>query len=195
MGDKVVMSDMNLEPKLTSIINELPQAVVKGDSVKLANVRVAADEAIGDVREFIQAAQQQQMQTVITKLNQDQALTNDEAAVVEDFFVGDAEAYMKAENNVEEWNTELKRLHGVVRTLTQRFQANPNDLKMLHDLGAALQDLSQTSISLLFFLQAKDRIDQFKLYQGRLTSSGDMCKEERQALSQSLMAMLTSPDY
>ncbi len=189
------MSDMNLEPKLTSIINELPQAVVKGDSVKLANVRVAADEAIGDVREFIQAAQQQQMQTVITKLNQDQALTNDEAAVVEDFFVGDAEAYMKAENNVEEWNTELKRLHGVVRTLTQRFQANPNDLKMLHDLGAALQDLSQTSISLLFFLQAKDRIDQFKLYQGRLTSSGDMCKEERQALSQSLMAMLTSPDY
>ena len=189
------MSDMNLEPKLASIIKELPTAVMKDDSVKLGNVRVAADEALGDVREFVQAAQQQQMQTVITKLNQDQALTTDEAAVVEDFFVGDAEAYMKAENNVDEWKTELKRLHGVVRTLTQRFQANPNDIKMLHELGASLQDLSQTSISLMFFLQAKDRIDQFKLYQGRLTSSGDMCKEERQALSQSLMAMLTSPDF
>ena len=189
------MSDMNLEPKLASIIKELPTAVMKGDSVRLANVRVAADEALGDIREFVQAAQQEQMQTVITKLNQDQTLTSDEAAVVEDFFVGDAEAYMKAENNVEEWKTELKRLHGVVRTLTQRFQSNPKDLKMLHELGAALQDLSQTSISLLFFLQAKDRIDQFKLYQGRLTSSGDMCKEERQALAQSLMAMLTSPDF
>lgn len=188
------MADMNLDPKLQSIIGELPQAVVNQDSVKLGNVRSTADEAVGDVRELLQALAEGQMRTVITKLNQGKPLANDEAAVVEDLFVGDAEAYLKEENNVEDWKAELRRLHGVLRTLAGRFSSYPQDPKVLHELGATLRDISQTSISLQFYLQAKDRIEQFNLYRGRLTAPRDMSPEERKALAQAIMQMLASPD-
>ncbi len=68
---------------------------------------------LGDTaRETFQGTQRARYEAIVAKLERAQPLTAEEAEALERLIVGDAEHYLRIENNFHDWQAELRRLVG-----------------------------------------------------------------------------------
>ncbi len=109
------------------------------------------------LRETYQAAFVGPMTALIAKLRAGATPTKDELALAEGFMVGDAEAYVRVENDFQGWLAELTRLVGVLGGL----RANLDPPHLLDALGE-VEDAQRVVGDVCNYLEEKERIDRFR---------------------------------
>lgn len=109
------------------------------------------------LREHIQAVTKTEVEGIISKLQSNQELTPDEIELIKLWICGDADYYVKLENNYNDWVQELKRLVGEIA----QAQGDNPDFKAASNLRARLLDAIRVLGDIVFFLKQKERIANF----------------------------------
>lgn len=108
------------------------------------------------LREFEQSQLKGDVDKAIRALAAGRPLSREEQAAVRAIIVGDAEAYLKMENNFKEWQTELKRLEGEM----ERLARSPN-LDAVQELRGVVKDAVRLLPIIRSYAEEKDRLDRF----------------------------------
>lgn len=158
----------------------------------LANMSNDAFQQVGSVlnnnkngiREEIQKATSAEIKKIIDNLKNKRAISTEELELIKLWIVGDAESYIKMENNFQDWLQEFKRLGTVLEEYGNK-ECSPNDLFKLHGI---LQDAIRISYDIANFLDNKERITKFE------KAAGDVSNLDTDILVRVLSAKLQSPD-
>lgn len=136
------------------------------------------------VRETLQTATVKEVTNVLKKLENRETLTPEEKNLVGLWVVGDAEGYLKMEDDFGEWLEEFQRLVKVLETYEGR-EATPQNLVELHGV---LEDAVRVTSDIAFFLDKKDRVERFH------TAINNLTPDDAEFLISLLRAVLTSAD-
>ncbi len=139
-----------------------------------------------DLREIMQEKTAGKIAEILGKLAANGQLSAEEAALTRMWIVGDAESYINAENDLNGWLEEYKRLAGVLRGFEGRDCSEQDAMK----LSGILEDAIRTSYDIANFLEKKDRIAKFD----RALSDG-VDDDEREILVRVLNGKLRSAEY
>ena len=117
------------------------------------------------LREHMQEITENDINNIIHKLKDEDDLTASDISRLELWIVGDAESYSRMENNFGEWTTELKRLQDKI----DQCRTDQPDIETVLTLRGLLRDAIGILGSMIYFLQQKERIQNFKQSMGQLT--------------------------
>jgi hypothetical protein len=118
----------------------------------------ALDQVRSELRESVQALTRKRMGEVIAKLRQGDVIGSEDMQLIRIWIVGDADAYLREENNVEDWKNELERLNGEIR----RLRSAPVEVDTLEELRALLTDAHGVTRSLEQYLSDRERVRHFE---------------------------------
>ena len=134
------------------------------------------------VREEIQAATAERVSGIIQKLESQEPLNPEEKDMVGLWIVGDAEGYIKMEDDFREWQEEFRRLGRVLETYEGRG-SSPQTLVELHGV---LEDAVRVISDISCFLEKKERLERFQ------TAINNVNPEDGKFLASMLKAKLAS---
>ncbi len=137
------------------------------------------------LREYMQEITEDDINKIIRKLKDGEDLRSDDISRLELWIVGDAESYSKMENNFGDWTVELKRLQGEI----DKYRADQPDMEAVLTLRGLLRDTISVLGSMIYFLQQKERIQNFKQSMSQLTP------EDKEMLVRLLEQKKKSWDY
>jgi uncharacterized protein YbgA (DUF1722 family) len=168
------------------------QGVNKVMKTALANMSNDAFQQVGSVlnnnknhmREVIQKETSTEIKNIIDHLENKRAISTEELELIKLWIVGDAESYVKMENNFQDWLQEFKRLETVLKEYENK-ECSLNDLLKLRGI---LQDAIRISYDIANFLDNKERITKFE------KAASDVSNIDVNALVRILTAKLQSPD-
>lgn len=158
----------------------------------LANMSNDAFQQVGsvlsnnknDIREALQKETSTEIKNIIDHLKNKRTISTEELELIKLWIVGDAESYIKMENNFQDWLQEFKRLETVLKEYDNK-ECSPNDLFKLHGI---LQDAIRISYDIANFLDNKERITKFE------KAASDVSNIDADVLVRILTAKLQSPD-
>ncbi len=143
-------------------------------------------ESKNTVREKFQQETSTQINEIIKKLSGRKSISDEEIKLMKIWIVGDAESYIKMENNFQDWLNEYERLRTVLINYENK-NCTAEDLLKLHGI---LEDATRVNYDIVHFLEKKDRIKKFE------TAVADgLDKGGRDVLAKVLSDKLKSPDY
>jgi CHASE3 domain sensor protein len=97
-------------------------------------------------------------QPVLTKLQQGASLTADELQTLRSLIVGDADEYLKYDDDFEAAKTELTKLLDEIRVLA----SSDNDPEALKHLRVLCREASSALGPVLHYLEQKERVQNFE---------------------------------
>lgn len=129
-------------------------------------------ELLIDMREQIQKDTAAQVRKIMQALKSRKPLSADDKDILRLWIVGDAEDYVKMENNFEDWKTELRRAVGEAVSLAEK------DLPAtgVSRLRGLLQDATGVVNNIFNFAEQRERVGKF------LDSTAEIDDEEREIL-------------
>jgi hypothetical protein len=140
------------------LLSRLRRAREMEDSSIYSNLETEVDELRADLRESVQAATRKPMWEIIKKLRVGGALGARELELVRLWVVGDADAYVKEENNYGDWLKELDRLGAKIESLRQ----GPPSVERLESLRGLLTDARGVTRSIALYLNDRERVQRFE---------------------------------
>ncbi|MFQ5963461.1 MAG: hypothetical protein ACE5KZ_04165 [Candidatus Scalinduaceae bacterium] len=138
------------------------------------------------VREEMQKETSSRIEETINKLQSNRQIAAEEIALIKAWIVGDAEGYIKMENNFQDWGNEYERLEKLLKNYENKV-CTAEDLLKLH---GTLEDAVRVNHDIINFLEKQDRIKKFES-----AIADGLDKNERDTLVKVLMRKLQSPDY
>ncbi len=105
-----------------------------------------------------QTSIQDQVRVLIDKMSTDARLTEADLATMESFIVGEAEAYTRLENNVQDWVAELTRVVGVLGGMSDGGLRGSGWLDALGEV----EDAHRVLNDICNYLQQKERVARFR---------------------------------
>jgi hypothetical protein len=165
-------------------INATPSAGQKADEGRLNALSGALSTLSTELRERLQASTAEEVNRLISALEDDGPVGPREIELLRLWLVGDAESYVKAENDVSAWQTELDRLLGVLRQL----RGEPMTTASMARMEAAVRDALRVTSDLAFFREQEDRVRSFEAATRQLT------KEDKKMLAHLLTRKMGSPE-
>jgi len=141
-------------------------------------------QAKNRVREAIEQATADEVAAIISKLENSQSLTEAEKQTVRLWVVGDAEGYLKMENNFPDWQAEYQRLMAAVAD----YEGKSGSVPELVEVHGLLEDAGKVADTLAHFLEDKERVARFEQAINHLDAEGE------KFIAGVLKNMLTSPD-
>ena len=141
-------------------------------------------EAESQLREYIQEITKNEISQIVEKLKSNRFLEKQELEYIKLWIVGDADYYVKFENNYNDWTEELKRL------MIEINQCNSEDLSFeeASKLRAILLDGIRVLGDIVFFIKQKERLRNFS------ESIEEIDDEERDLLIRLLEGKIKSPN-
>jgi hypothetical protein len=137
------------------------------------------------LREYIQDITKGEINKIIQNLETGKEITKEELGFIKLWIVGDAEYYVKLENNFNDWLSELKR---IVNEINRINDTRPGFETASH-LRAILEDGKRVSYDIAFFLEKKERIANFE------EATLEIDSEERGLLIDLLKNKLASKEF
>lgn len=135
-------------------------------------------------REALQARLDEHLWPIVAKLENDQPLAAAEQEILQLLLVGDAKAYLKTEDQVENWRSEAGRLIEEIR----RVQAEGLEgLDRLMGLQALCREAMRVLPDLAYYYQEQERARRFEA-----AMRGQLDRETRRTLANLIKEMLTS---
>ena len=113
----------------------------------------------GNAREEMQTSTAAKVSELIKRLEGDAPLTEDDIKYMKLWVVGDAQGYLKVENNLDGWIKEFDRLKGV---LAEYVAKQGLSVEELVDLQGILEDAVRVTSDIGNFLEKKERIKAFE---------------------------------
>jgi hypothetical protein len=141
-------------------------------------------QAKNKVREAIEQATADDVAAIIAKLENNQSLSDAEKQTVRLWVVGDAESYVKMENNFPDWLVEYQRL---VDTIGD-YEGKPGSVQELVEVHGVLEDAIKVADALAHFLEDRERVARFEKAITQLNA------EDGKFIAGILKSMLASPD-
>ncbi len=137
------------------------------------------------VREEFQSATSPQIKEIISKLSDQEPISDQDMDLIKLWIVGDAESYTKMENDFQGWLDEYERLRTALNDYENK-ECTAEDLLKRHGI---LQDATRVNYDIANFLEQKDRIQKFES-----AITGSLDKDGRAFLARILSDKLNSPD-
>jgi len=97
------------------------------------------------------------VKAIIPKLENNQPLNAEEQRTVRLWVVGDAEGYVKMENNLNDWLAEYRRLQDVIAA----YERSPSSVPSLVEAHGTLEDAIKVADAIAHFLDDKERVARF----------------------------------
>jgi len=141
-------------------------------------------QAKNKVREAIEQATADDVAAIISKLEGNQPLSEAEKQTVRLWVVGDAEGYVKMENNFPDWLVEYQRL---VDTIGD-YEGKPGSVQELVEVHGVLEDAIKVADALAHFLEDRERVARFEKAIIQLNA------EDGKFIAGILKSLLASPD-
>ncbi|MBN2014957.1 MAG: hypothetical protein JW778_07240 [Candidatus Altiarchaeota archaeon] len=145
-----------LEEICGPIEGDFDKATETGDQISYNRLAMTFNETENKLREYIQEMTKEKTTEVIQKLREGEDLSREELEFVRLWTIGDAEYYIKVENNFNDWLRELKRI--VDEILKIKATA---DLETTSHLRAMLEDGKRVIYDIVFYLEKKERVTRF----------------------------------
>lgn len=134
------------------------------------------------VRERFQESGRAVIAQITGVLRSNALLTPEQLALMKQWVVGDAEAYVAAENNAPDWLAEMQRLGQAI----EQVGSGPMDAGVMQQLRGLLRDAIRTAWDLNYYLDSKERIVRFD------ETTKELDREQRELLMQMLYDKLKS---
>jgi hypothetical protein len=123
---------------------------------------------------------------IAAKLDRGEEINTLERKALEILFTGEAESYLKTENNFNDWLDELHRLIG---ELSRASDAGLETISELMQVQALCRDARQLLPEVQYYLREAERVELF-----RETLAGEITPESGRMLARLVREMLDSPD-
>lgn len=144
------------------ILDELLEWFEKADRGESSGLYSALQNRVDalrdDLRESAQALTRAEMLNIITRLRAGDPIGEDDQRLIRLWLIGDAEAYVKEENNFGDWIAEVNRLAGEI----QRLRGGPVTPALIKELQAVLTDARGVIPSIANYLIDRERVQQFE---------------------------------
>lgn len=179
------MSTTTANP-LASVINGLKALTREAISTRSPEHFETLEQQINrfeaTVREMQQSMLSERSKSALKNLRAGRPLSEEEKSVLQSVVVGDAESYLRVENNLQDWINELQRLIGEMERL-----ARCEDEATMSQLRGVSKDAVRLMPSLRAYMEEKDRLDRFN------RAMANLDEPNRQILAQVVSEMLSSP--
>jgi hypothetical protein len=135
-----------------------------------------------ELREQIHGATAAQVAPLITTLQADGPVGPPDLELIRLWLVGDAEYYLKMENDFPAWMAELNRLIGVLRDLRSEA-VTPVTLSRIE---ATVRDALRVSGDIVFYRQQEERVQSFQ------NATKELTRDDKRILASLLAEKLNS---
>jgi hypothetical protein len=184
-SEDIAVSTTTANP-LASVINGLKALTREAISTRSPEHFETLEQQINrfeaTVREMQQSMLSERSKSALKNLRAGRALSEEEKSVLQSVVVGDAESYLRVENNLQDWINELQRLIGEMERL-----ARCEDEATMSQLRGISKDAVRLMPSLRAYMEEKDRLDRFN------RAMANLDEPNRQILAQVVSEMLSSP--
>jgi hypothetical protein len=154
----------------------------KTDEGRLNALSAALASLDDELREQIQVATAAQVTRLIDILQADGPVGPADFELIRLWLVGDAEYYVKMENDFPAWVSELDRLIGVLRDLRTEAMTTST----LGRMEATIRDALRVSSDIVFYRQQEERLRSFQ------NATKSLTREDKQTLAGILAQKLSS---
>jgi hypothetical protein len=165
-------------------ITSTPSVGTNNDEGRLNALSGALASLSDELREQIQATTAEQITPLIGLLEADGSIGAKEMELIRLWLVGDAEYYVKTENDFSAWVAELDRLLGVLRALRSEAVTPATMARM----EATVRDALRVASDIAFYRQQEERVRSFQ------TKTDQLNRDDKQTLARLLAHKLSSED-
>jgi hypothetical protein len=169
---------------LKGISHAMRQAQADNTSESYGFVATELVKSKNEVRQAIEQATAGIIAAIIGKLENNQPLTEEEKQTVKLWVVGDAEGYVKSENNFQEWLEEFRRLMEIIAA----WESKTGSIQELVAVHGVLEDAIKLADAVAHYLEDRERVARFE---NAITS---MNAEDSKFIAGMLKSMLNSPE-
>lgn len=169
---------------LKGMSRAMKQAQADNTSESYGYVATQLVQSKNDVRQAIEQATAGAVAAIIGKLENNQSLTDTEKQTVRLWVVGDAEGYLKMENNFQDWLTEYRRLLDAIAA----GEGKTGSIQELVEVHGVLEDAIKVADAIAHYLEDRERVTRFENAMSTLNA------EDNQFIAGMLKSMLESPE-
>ncbi|HBG62474.1 MAG: hypothetical protein A2Y03_07745 [Omnitrophica WOR_2 bacterium GWF2_38_59] len=173
----------NIKGVIAKIKSQYESATSNPNTTQYWNLSSAFDELEGGLREYMQATTKDQINQIINRLEAGHSLSAEDLELIRLWLVGDADYYLKMENNYNDWLLELKRLIGEF----ERIDEENLGITQASKLRAEALDGIRVLGDIVFLLKQQERVKNFE------SSVKDIDSKERKLIIDLLRGKIRSP--
>ena len=147
-------------PEVATKISEALSAAAQCSASEIVESYSALSEQLPDRNSLLGQSLQSHTgyQPVVTKLQNGMALTPDELKTLRSLIVGDADQYLKYDDDFERSKSELGRILAQIR----RLQSNDLDLETLMHRRVLCREAASALAPTMHYLEQKERVQRFE---------------------------------
>jgi hypothetical protein len=169
---------------LKGMSQAMKQAQAGNTSESYGYVATELVKSKNNIRQAIEQATAGVVAAIIGKLENNQPLTEAEKQTVKLWVVGDAEGYVKSENNFQDWLKEYGRLMDVIAA----WESKTGSIQELVEVHGVLEDAIKLADAVAHYLEDRERVARFE------NAMTVMNAEDNKFIAGMLKSMLTSPE-
>lgn len=169
---------------LKGMSQAMNQAQADNTSESYGYVATQLVQSKNGVRQAIEQATAEAVAAIIGKLEHNQPLTEAEKQTIRLWVVGDAEGYLKMENNFQDWLQEYRRLLDVIAD----WEGKTGSVQELVQVHGVLEDAIKVADAVAHYLEDRERVARFESAMSTLNA------EDNKFIAGMLKSMLASPE-
>jgi hypothetical protein len=169
---------------LKGMSQAMKQAQADNTSESYGYVATQLVQSKNSIRQAIEQATADMVAAIIGKLENKQPLTEAEKQTVKLWVVGDAEGYVKMENNLQDWLEEYRRLLDVIAA----WEGRTGSVQELVEVHGVLEDAIKVADDVAHYLEDRERLARFENAMRTLNA------EDNKFIAGMLKSMLESPE-
>ena len=170
--------------QINSLIDIASKSFKSESSANYLEFQDMVNDLEGLARETFQAKLEDMYWSILARLEEGKPLTAAEHNILELLMIGEAKYYLKSENEVEHWRTELKRL---IEEIKKQQAAGVDEIDSLMQLRALCREAQRVLPDITYFFREKERVRQFEE-----ATEGAIDTEPRRSLANLIKEMMES---
>jgi len=174
----------DVDSKIDEVINVSNQSFNTETEAHYQEFQDQIDALEGLARETFQAKLENMYLPILAKLEEGESLTAAEHNILELLVVGEAEYYLKYENELEHWRGELKRL---IEEIKKQRAEGLEEIDGLMRLRALCREAMRILPDMTYYFREKERIRKFEEM-----TKGAIDVETRRSLANLIKEMMES---
>ncbi|HMR65395.1 MAG TPA: hypothetical protein PKE64_15415 [Anaerolineae bacterium] len=152
-------TSQEVDVKIDTLLGVSSQTLKQESDAHYQQLQTEIAELEALAREVFQARLEGLYLSIIQKLEDGQALTTAEHDILEMLVVGEARYYLRVENEVEHWRSELKRL---LEELKKQQIAGLDEIDSLMKVRALCRETMRVVPDLAYYFREKERVRSFE---------------------------------
>lgn len=149
----------DVNTKINEVVETAGQVFKQEQATNYLSLQSVVASLEGLARETFQAKLDDMYWPILEKLEDGQPLTAAEHSILELLIVGEAKYYLRYENDVENWRSELKRL---IEEIKRQQAAGLDEIDSLMRLRALCREALRVLPDLSYYFREKERVRQFE---------------------------------